>query len=76
MVYDKRYCMFLKWCFCDYFHKTEVLSESSFACCFGVSLCRGYRQSLPRKKRKKVICGIISDVVHMHIPYPAFSFLL
>lgn len=29
MVYDTRYCMFLKRCLSDYFHETEVLSESS-----------------------------------------------
>lgn len=29
LVYDMRYCMFLKWCLSDYFHETEVLSASS-----------------------------------------------
>lgn len=55
----------------------QVLSESSLSIALEFhSAESGTDSHCQGKKEKKVTYGIIPDVIHMHIIYPAFSSLL
>lgn len=66
-----RYCIFLKWCLCEYSHETEVLSESS--CLLLWSFClQNMLWTVPaRKKKKKLLMGLsqmLSICIYLILP--------